>query len=132
MMTLAERVKEAIEAAKEKGHSVAHIAKRCGISVQAVYQWMDSSSKSIDGANLVELAESSGYHAMWIAKEKGPKKDPEHVMRARRLMLEMTEARQVDAVKIITPLVEPSNSPDPEPPLKPAPGRAKKLVTSGE
>jgi len=45
----------------------------CGISRQAVYQWMEVGANSIDGSNLVELAELSGYNARWIANSKGVK-----------------------------------------------------------
>lgn len=71
--TLATRVQEAVEAAKKSGNSVVTIANACGISRQAVYQWTDGSTKSIDGANLVELAELSGLNARWIATGKGAK-----------------------------------------------------------
>ncbi len=72
-MKLNQRVAEAIEAAKRKGVSVANIATACKISRQAVYQWMEEGANSIDGANLVELAELSGYNARWIANGKGAK-----------------------------------------------------------
>lgn len=71
MPTLADRVKEAIEIS---GVSVSAIAERCGITPQSVYQWISGETKEIDGGNLVELAELTGYEARWIAKEAGPKK----------------------------------------------------------
>lgn len=107
MPSLSERIKEAVAAAEGNGYSVAHIAKACGIKPQSVYQWMDGTTKSLDGANLVELAELSGYEPMWIAKEKGPKFDSRPVRQALKLLRQMTAARQADAVKIIAPLVEP-------------------------
>jgi transcriptional regulator with XRE-family HTH domain len=70
---LSERVRDAAEAAKARGYSVAQIALACGISKQAVYQWLDGSTKSIDGANLAELASMSALEPMWIAKGKGRK-----------------------------------------------------------
>ena len=73
MKLLHERVKEAVAAAKKNKVSVLAIAKACGISRQAVYQWMEEGANSIDGANLVELAELSGYNARWIANGRGPK-----------------------------------------------------------
>ena len=106
MMLLSERVKKAIDAAADYGHTVAHIAKACGIKPQAVYQWMDGATKSIDGENLVELAEMSGYLAMWIAKEKGPKSDTRSAQQAVKLIRQMTPEKQAIAVKIIAPLVE--------------------------
>ncbi len=76
MLTLSERVKEAVRSAREKGHSVSDIAKACNIKVQAVYAWASGDSKSIDGNNLVELAELSGYRPMWIMKGNQPSKTP--------------------------------------------------------
>lgn len=72
-MELYERTQAAIDAAKKKGNSVATIAKACGITRSAVYQWCKVGAQSIDGANLVELAELSGLSPMWIAKGKGPR-----------------------------------------------------------
>lgn len=110
MNTLAQRVKEATEAAKQNGHSVAAIARECGISPQAVYQWLDGRTKSIDGANLVELATLSGYHPLWIAKGHGDKCDSRAIQQAIKIMRKMSPERQADAVKIITPFVEPNNN----------------------
>lgn len=106
MGTLAERVTEAVEAANDHGFTVADIAAACGISSQAVYQWMDGRTKSIDGDNLAELAEMSGFRAIWIAKERSPKCDTKAIQQALKLLRKMTPARQSDAVKIIAPLVE--------------------------
>jgi transposase-like protein len=114
-MTLAQRVKEAVEAAKENGHSVAKIAAACGISPQAVYQWLKGDTKEIDGSNVVELAELSGYHAIWIMKGKGKRSDPESIRRALALLRRMTPDNQATAVKIITPLADEDQSDVPAP-----------------
>jgi transposase-like protein len=106
MLTLAERAKEAIKAAKENGFSVKQIAKACGIKDKAVYQWRNGSTQSIDGGNLVELAAMSGYRAAWIAKEKGPKRDTKEILQAIELMQRMTPQRQADVVMIIAPFAE--------------------------
>lgn len=74
MSELAKRVTEAVEAAKENGYPVSKIATVCSVSRQAVYQWINGETKSIDASNLVELAEISGYNARWIATGKGQKK----------------------------------------------------------
>ena len=71
MATLSERITEAIDSS---GISVADVAAACGISPQAVYDWMNSSTKELMGENLVELAAITGFEARWIAKESGPKK----------------------------------------------------------
>jgi transcriptional regulator with XRE-family HTH domain len=70
-MTLAERVKEAIESSAV---GVAAVAKACGVSPQAVYQWMSGEVLQISGENLVELAEVTGFEARWIARELGPRR----------------------------------------------------------
>ena len=75
-MLLHERIRLAIKAAKARGNPVAKIAFAYGISRQAIYQWRDGSTTSIDGANLVYLAEMSGYNAKWIATGQG---DPQPV-----------------------------------------------------
>lgn len=73
MSDLSIRIQDAVEAAKRNGYSVATIAAACGVSRQAVYQWLNGETKKIDGDNLVELAEVSGYSSRWIATGKGSK-----------------------------------------------------------
>lgn len=71
MTSLSDRVKEAIDTS---GKSVKDIARACEVTEQAVYDWRKGSTKSIDGDNLVELADITGFEAKWIAKGKGPKR----------------------------------------------------------
>lgn len=73
MKLLHERVKEAVEAAKKNKVSVLAIAKACGISRQAVYQWMEQGANSIDGANLVELAEPLRLQRQMDRERQGTK-----------------------------------------------------------
>lgn len=70
MSTLAERVTEAI---RESGVDVNKAAKACGISVQAVYKWMNGLSKTIAGEPLVELARLTNYEERWLISGKGEK-----------------------------------------------------------
>lgn len=72
MLTDKERTTEAAQAAKKK-HPVASIAKRCGVSRQAVYGWLRGDYPIESGVALVELAELSGLTAYWIAKGRGKK-----------------------------------------------------------
>lgn len=66
-----ERTAEAAREARKK-MSVAAIAKACGVSRQAVYDWLNG--KPIEfGPALVELAEISGLNARWIVNGKGQK-----------------------------------------------------------
>lgn len=77
MSSLAERVSEAI---RDSGVDVAQVAKACGISVQAVYKWMNGLSKTIAGEHLVELSRLTNYEARWLIVGKGAKrKDPKAV-----------------------------------------------------
>lgn len=66
-----ERTAEAAREAKKK-MSVAAIAKACGVSRQAVYDWLKGKPIEL-GPALVELAEISGINARWIVNGKGQK-----------------------------------------------------------
>ena len=97
MSNLAERVQEAVTRAKENGYTVAKIAEACSISRQSVYQWLDGATKSLDGSNLVELAELAGMNPRWIINGKGAKtgkltQDEQTVLKGYRLASE--EARE--------------------------------------
>ena len=107
-MTLADRVKAAVAAAKRRGHSVADIATAAGIKDKSIYQWMNGDTQSIEGAHLVELAEKSGYRALWIIKGEGPREDGKTPQQSQALQLmdKMTPARQSIAVKILGPLAD--------------------------
>lgn len=106
-MTLAERVKEAIDAAKARGYTVAKIAAACGISDKAVYQWAAGTTKEIDGSNLAELAELSGYRPLWIMKEKGDKTDGRDIQTAVKLMRTMSAGDRVAALKMLRGFSQP-------------------------
>ena len=71
---LSDRVKQVVEDAISRGISVTSISKFCGVSRQAVYQWKSGETKSIDGYNLVELAEITGFSSRWIINGRGQKK----------------------------------------------------------
>ena len=70
-MLLSERIAEAIE---ESGKTVAQIATACGITPQGVYAWTKGDTGELMGVTLARLASATGYEALWIAEEKGPKK----------------------------------------------------------
>lgn len=69
-MTLSDRVKEAIGKLP-----VSDVADRLKIHRNAVYQWMDGTTKNLRPEYLFGLAELTGYSAKWIALEKGTKRD---------------------------------------------------------
>lgn len=75
MSTLKERVVEAVDAAKERGYSIADIAKRCEISVQSIYQWLDplNTLKELKASSLLGLAEISGFNPWYINDGVGDK-----------------------------------------------------------
>ena len=107
-MTLSERISEAV---KVSGVTVAAIAARCGVTPQAVYQWMNGETKQISGENLVELADLTGFDARWLAKEAGPKRriyprtPPQaHVL---ELMQKLPPAQEELLVKIAESVAEP-------------------------
>lgn len=72
MTTAKQRTMEATAEAKKK-LPVAAIAKKCGVTRQAVYNWLNGTDAIEDGPALVELAELSGLNALWIVKGRGQK-----------------------------------------------------------
>lgn len=111
MSTLASRVKEAVSAANEKGYTVANIAKRCGISVQAVYQWIEGSTKELKGSSLTGLAELSGYSPWYINDGKGEKilhyAKTEQQKNILKIMQPLPIEEQAKVVRVGSSLVEP-------------------------
>lgn len=102
MSTLAERVLEAIEAT---GLDVPDLAKKVGVSKQAVYDWKKGVSLAkIKGENLVELADLAGYEALWIMKGKGLKKKT-LTTEQEKLLLAMQQA-PTHQQNLITDIVE--------------------------
>lgn len=69
-MTLADRIKEAMESARLSGADLARATKR---TPGAVTQWLDGTTKSLkaDTANMIESA--TGYRAAWLVTGKGVK-----------------------------------------------------------
>lgn len=75
MSTLSDRVKEAVDAAKEKGSSIADIARECEVSVQAVYQWLDplNQLKELKLKSALGLSNLSGFSPWYISDGSGDK-----------------------------------------------------------
>lgn len=104
MSELSKRIKEAVDSAKKNGHSIQSIATACGVSRQAVYLWIRGETQSIDGTNLVELAEVSGMNARWIINGKGQKKgsvsnDEMLIVKAFRLLDDDMREEQLQTAK---------------------------------
>lgn len=72
MLTTKARTMEAAKEAKKK-LPVAAIAKKCGVTRQAVYGWLKGIDAIENGPALVELAELSGLNPLWIVKGRGQK-----------------------------------------------------------
>lgn len=103
MSSLAERVTEAI---RESGTDVTAIAKACGVSVQAVYKWMNGLSKTIAGEHLVELSSITNYEARWIISGKGDKKRDPKAVSVYLAMQNMPEYKKDMIVQASTALAE--------------------------
>ena len=75
MNTLNERVIEAVNKAKDRGYSIADIAKSCNCTVQAVYQWLDPliQLKELKSTSLLGLSELSGISPWYINYGLGDK-----------------------------------------------------------
>ena len=72
-MNLSDRIKYVLD--KPTTVSVAEIATKCGVSVQAVYKWKRGDVKTIEPENLFVLADITGYSARWIGTGKGEEKE---------------------------------------------------------
>lgn len=103
MSSLADRVTEAI---RESETDVANVAKACGISVQAVYKWMNGTSKTIAGEPLVELARITNFEARWIISGKGEKRKDPKAVAVYLAMQKMPEYKKDVLVQTSTALAE--------------------------
>lgn len=103
MSSLAERVTEAIKIADI---DVPHVAKACGISVQAVYKWMNGLSKTIAGEHLIELARITSFEARWIITGKGEKRKDPKAVAVYMAMQNMPEYKKDVLVQTSTALAE--------------------------
>jgi len=75
MSTLKNRVIEAMAAAKESGHEVIDVSKKCNVSVQAVYAWLDPLEPMswLRADSILGLAELSGLSPWYINDGAGEK-----------------------------------------------------------
>lgn len=61
---------------ERRGDSVAELAKYCGVSPQAVYQWENGDTKGLKPENLVAVAEKLHTYEKWLATGSGPEDRP--------------------------------------------------------
>jgi transcriptional regulator with XRE-family HTH domain len=59
--------------------SAKEIAKACGVSDKAVYQWYNGATKGLKPENLVAVARLLKTTERWLALEDGPEDRPESV-----------------------------------------------------
>lgn len=75
--TLSERLKEAmLGPPKVTGRA---LAKACDVSAPSVSDWLNGSTKSIDGINLIAAAEFLRVNPKWLATGLGLKYNPSSV-----------------------------------------------------
>ncbi|MGU9992734.1 XRE family transcriptional regulator [Bordetella avium] len=70
MSTLAERLREALDAA---GVRQVDLARAAGIRPPSVADWLNGKTKNIKGANLVSVAQFLNVNEAWLADGVGPK-----------------------------------------------------------
>ena len=110
METLSQRVAKATEAALDKGYTAITLAKEIGVSKQTIYNWKDGRCFRLKGENLVELARVSGFSALWIMKNKGPKQPIPEAAIASQIVTQMEPGDRNTAIKILNSLIEPKAS----------------------
>lgn len=69
--TWQDRIKEVLE---DGEHNQVAIAAACGISRQAVSQWVNGKSTDPRPIHVFAIADLTGYSARWLATGKGPRK----------------------------------------------------------
>jgi transcriptional regulator with XRE-family HTH domain len=67
LMSIAERIREAMDHAKLKA---VDLAKACGVSESAVSQWLAGTTKP-SAENIFAIADCTGYNPRWLAIEAG-------------------------------------------------------------
>lgn len=77
MTTIGERIQEAMDAAALDQPA---LARRIGVSKQAVSAMISGSTKDPTAENVFRIAEATGYEARWIVTGKGPRTKKEAAM----------------------------------------------------
>lgn len=72
--SITQRIQEAYAAAKADGLSQAELARRVGVSKQAVGDWLKGRVTEIRPDNLYALADALQVEARWLATGKGSRK----------------------------------------------------------
>lgn len=69
MENIHQRVTRAVTAS---GHTASSVARKIGVSPEAVGQWMKGPTKNLRNENLFALADATGFSARWIGTGQGP------------------------------------------------------------
>jgi transcriptional regulator with XRE-family HTH domain len=72
MENIHQRVTRAVTAS---GHTASSVARKIGVSPEAVGQWMKGPTKNLRNENLFALADATGFSARWIGTGQGPEID---------------------------------------------------------
>jgi transposase-like protein len=70
MDTLALRLKAAFD---DSGTSVSTAAQECGVSVQAVYKWLNGQTDDLEGRHLVIVSQLTSHDPAWLEFGTPPK-----------------------------------------------------------
>ena len=78
MSTLAERIGGLVadfekSSKKSKGQVIADLAKHCAIKEPSIYNWLDGSTKRLQGMNLINAAAFFNVNPVWLDSGRGPK-----------------------------------------------------------
>lgn len=110
MSTLSSRISESVNAAKERGYSIADIAQECGISVQSVYHWLSGETQDLKSNSLLGLAKVSGFSPWYIYEGVGEKvlyiakNEPQKIVL--KVMENLDDDKQYIGARLIDTLVE--------------------------
>ena len=74
LMTLKDRIKEAVNSALTEGKSKAEIARGIPVTQSSLTQWLKGDIKSLKAESADGLQRVTGYQAHWLISGKGPKK----------------------------------------------------------
>jgi len=77
MTTIGERIKEAMDAADLDQPK---LARRIGVSKQAISAMISGSTKAPTAENVFKIAEATNHEARWIVTGKGPRTKQEAAM----------------------------------------------------
>jgi transcriptional regulator with XRE-family HTH domain len=94
MSTIGERIQEAMTAARLDQPG---LARRIGVSKQAISAMISGSTKAPTADNVFRIAEATGFEPKWIVTGKGPRTKQEAAME--RLDISMLSPAQQAAIR---------------------------------